>query len=345
MSIFIYNKINMPQNNNENKKKFSILNFSPFPKLSIRTIAFIGILTAISVVIFIICASFIPLISLPTYKISFIGLPIKISGFVFGPIVGGLVGLISDLISFALFPTFYNIYYTIAAIVDGVAAGIVGLIFLKLFKYVFGGPRKDAVIDNKIFRLKKQIEELKLTATDFKQIEKLENKIIKLAEEKKLNTPEKAQSRLLNANMISAIILIAIICFAILVIVQYLSDETISKSVIKNRIGLIMLMETGYILIFFFLIIARYKMKPKRYMTIVPIVMFSALIEFINVPLLSLADFKSTTGTTAQAGSILAYMFPHIMFTPVKIWFNMAIIFYTFSVIAPLLRKNDDIVY
>nr|WP_307908120.1 ECF transporter S component [Mycoplasmopsis bovis] len=84
--------------------------FSFFPKLTIRKISFIGILIAISVVIFVVFASFVPLISIPTYKISFIGLPIKISGLIFGPLVGGIVGLISDIISFSLFPTFYNFY-------------------------------------------------------------------------------------------------------------------------------------------------------------------------------------------------------------------------------------------
>ncbi len=48
-----------------------------------KKISFIGILIAISVVIFVVFASFVPLISIPTYKISFIGLPIKISGLIF----------------------------------------------------------------------------------------------------------------------------------------------------------------------------------------------------------------------------------------------------------------------
>ncbi len=93
---------------------------------------------------FVVFASFVPLISIPTYKISFIGLPIKISGLIFGPLVGGIVGLISDIISFSLLPTFYNFYYTITAIVDGVVAGLVGIIFLRVLNYAFGGQFRNA---------------------------------------------------------------------------------------------------------------------------------------------------------------------------------------------------------
>nr|WP_307911822.1 hypothetical protein [Mycoplasmopsis bovis] len=38
-------------------------------------------------------------------------------------------------------------------------------------------------------------------------------------------------------------------------------------------------------------------MHPKRFLVIIPIVIFSAIIELINVPLLSLADY-STTGAS-----------------------------------------------
>nr|WP_307925344.1 hypothetical protein [Mycoplasmopsis bovis] len=54
-------------------------------------------------------------------------------------------------------------------------------------------------------------------------------------------------------------------------------------------------MTSGYVAMFIFLIVARFKMHPKRFLVIIPIVIFSAIIELINVPLLSLADY-STTG-------------------------------------------------
>ncbi|WP_406617255.1 ECF transporter S component [Mycoplasmopsis adleri] len=334
----------------EKKKPSSIRDFltefSLFPKLTIRKIAFIGILIAISVVIFIIFASFVPIISIPSYKISFIGLPIKISGFIFGPLVGGMVGLISDLISFAMFPTFYNIYYTLAAVVDGVVSGFVGIIFMKVLKYAFGGEFKDATYESLIYKYRLKIEKIKLKDPDSPKITKLENKIIATNESRKKIKLLGTETSLLNVNMIVSTTVIALACVFIFIIVYLKIDNNtiVNYSVIPNKLGLLLMMESGYICMLIFLIVARFKMKPKRYLVIVPIVIFSALIELINVPLLSLADY-SATNSSAAGGTIITYMFQHIMFTPVKIWFNMFIIFFTHNVIAPLINKNNDIMY
>ncbi len=59
-------------------------------------------------------------------------------------------------------------------------------------------------------------------------------------------------------------------------------------------------MTSGYVAMFIFLIVARFKMHPKRFLVIIPIVIFSAIIELINVPLLSLADY-STTGASSES--------------------------------------------
>ncbi|MBZ4203346.1 ECF transporter S component [Mycoplasma tauri] len=326
------------------KKLFS--NFYIFPKLTIRSISFIGILIASSVVIFIVFASFVPFISIPSYKISFIGLPIKISGFIFGPFVGGFVGLISDLISFALFPTFYNIYYTLAAIIDGVIAGLVGFIFLKILKYMFGGQYQDANYENKIYKLTRKLEKLRLEDINSKKITKIENKIILINEKRKVNMVIGSHNKLLNVNLLSSILTVSLI----ILIISFLVFKVIDAEVIKNygfglpKLGLFFLMSSGYCAMIIFLIVARFKMQTKKYLVIVPIVIFSAIIELINVPLLSYADFTATTGSNGS-GKIITFMFQHILFSPVKIWFNMFIIFYTFNVVSPLVSKNDGIMY
>ncbi|WP_027334572.1 ECF transporter S component [Mycoplasmopsis felifaucium] len=329
-----------------NKFNDFITEFKILPKLSIRKIAFIGILIAISVVIFVIFASFVPLISIPTYKISFIGLPIKISGFIFGPIVGGIVGLISDLISFAMFPTFYNIYYTLAAVVDGVISGLIGILFLKILKFVFGGAFRDAALENRIYKLKTTLTNYKLNDQDANKIYKLENKIILLNEKRKQIAIVGTEHLLLNANLIASVTIMSLACLAIFIVVFLKIDDSTIKnfSVIPNKTLLIIFMLSGYICMIIFLIISRYKMKPKHYSVIVPIVIFSALIELVNVPLLSLADYSATNSSAAE-GTIITYMFQHIMFSPIKIWFNMFVIFFTYNIVAPLINKNNDIMY
>ncbi|VEU75540.1 Folate ECF transporter S component FolT [Mycoplasmopsis maculosa] len=324
--------------------KYLFNDWSIFPKWTIRRIAFVGILIAISVVIFTVFASFIPLITIPSYKISFIGLPIKISGFIFGPLVGAIVGLISDIISFSIFPTFYNVYYTLAAVVNGVVSGVVGLLFVKFFKYVFGGQFIESIYVSKIYYLNKKLIKIKSNNPESKKIKQLQNRIIQLGEKRKMNSMMNSPKHLLNINLITSIILLSTICLAIFIIVMYKVDDQIikNKSIIPNKIALIATMESGYLLMILFLIIARFKIRPKRFLVIVPIVVFSAFIESINVPILSLADSKIASGSSE---SIITFMFQHIVLSPVKIWANMFIIYFTYSIIAPLVNKNNEIVY
>ena len=105
---------------------------------SIRKISFTSILIAIGVIFVIIGTQLLFLASIPTFKISVIGLPIKITGFIFGPIVGILVGLISDLISFMMFPIFFEPLYIVATMMNGFISGIIGWFFLSFLDYYFG---------------------------------------------------------------------------------------------------------------------------------------------------------------------------------------------------------------
>ncbi len=83
-------------------------------------------------------------------------------------------------------------------------------------------------------------------------------------------------------------------------------------------------MTSGYVAMFIFLIVARFKMHPKRFLVIIPIVIFSAIIELINVPLLSLLTIQQPV--IYESGSIITYMF-QILYLVIKIWFNMFVIF------------------
>ncbi|UUD35059.1 ECF transporter S component [Mycoplasmopsis caviae] len=328
----------------ENKFKKFWEEWSIFPKWTIRKICFVGILIAISVVFLVIATSLVPVASIPTYKISFIGLPIKISGFIFGPLIGGIVGLISDLLSFLFVPSFYNPLYTLATMVDGIIAGLIGFLFVKLFRYYFGGEFQDNVYESKIWKLSKQIDKLKLNLSNEKKIIKLENKIILAQEKRKSIRINGTANILLNINLFVALVLLALFSLFIFWLVAFVIPENIiKKGVIPNKWGLLATMLSGYTLMFFFIIIARFKMKPSNYLVIVPIIIFSALIELINVPLLSFADQQSLQ--KPGESNIFVFVFNHILFSPVKIWFNMFIIYFTYNIIAPLINKNNNIAY
>ncbi|QSF13573.1 ECF transporter S component [Mycoplasma sp. Mirounga ES2805-ORL] len=318
--------------------------FSLFSKWTIRRISFIGILIAISVVFVIISVSIFPIASLPSIKISFIGLPIKISGFIFGPVVGGLVGLISDVISFLFVPSFYNPLYTLATMIDGIVAGIIGWIFLRLFKFYFSGEFRDKYFQNKMSFLYNKYLDLKITNLEDQKVRKLEDKMILLNEKRKKIRLSSSSSTLLNVNLIVAIsILLIIIMFIFWLIGKQTSQYILDQGIVKNRWALVAIMCSGYAAMLVFLVLTRLFMNHKKFLVIVPIVIFSALIELINVPLLSLADLKSLS--QGENKSIFVFIIQHTFMSPVKIWFNMFVIFFTYNIIASLIYKNNDICY
>ncbi len=88
-----------------------------------------AILTATSVSFILIFSSVIPIASLPSFKLTLGGLPIKITSYIFGPLIGLVVGLSSDIISFFYRPTFIHYWYSLAFAVVGMVPGIIGYFF------------------------------------------------------------------------------------------------------------------------------------------------------------------------------------------------------------------------
>lgn len=338
--------------NNNDSKRTDFSDWNIFSKWSIRKITFVAILISISVVFTIIGVQIAPIVAIPTFKISFIGLPVKISGFIFGPLIGFIVGLISDLISFIIIPNIFNPLYTLATTIDGVIAGIVGWLFVKFLKYYFGGEFRYTFLEAEIVKNKHKINDLiiqneEITPKIKKKIDLLKRKIVFLGEKRKSILINGTKNQLMNINLTTALIILSIISLMIIWLIGFKIDEEILKEgVLSNRVAIILSMLIGYAFMFIFLIIARFKLKPNKYLIIVPIVIFSALIELINVPLLSLADVISfTRGSSDDRKKIFVFIFQHTLFSPVKIWFNMFIIFFTYNIVAPLIYKNDDIYY
>ena len=107
----------------DNKKKV-------FKSVKMLTVA--AMLTAMSVVIGMVCKTFLNFGD-GLLRVTFENLPIIISGILFGPIVGGLVGAASDLISYLLTPQQYspNLVVTAGAFSIGAISGIIAKYVLK----------------------------------------------------------------------------------------------------------------------------------------------------------------------------------------------------------------------
>ena len=93
---------------------------------SVRALTVSAMLTATSVVIGIFCKNFLNFGN-GLFRISFENLPIILSAFLFGPIVGGMVGVATDLLSYLLSNQTYppNLIVTVGALLIGVLSGLV----------------------------------------------------------------------------------------------------------------------------------------------------------------------------------------------------------------------------
>lgn len=92
---------------------------------NVKNLTLAAMLTAISVVIGIFCKNFLNFGN-GLFRITFENLPILLSGFLFGPVIGGMVGLASDLISYLLSNQVYppNLIVSLGAVIIGVLSGL-----------------------------------------------------------------------------------------------------------------------------------------------------------------------------------------------------------------------------
>ncbi|NQZ29150.1 MAG: cysteine--tRNA ligase [Mycoplasmatales bacterium] len=90
-----------------------------------KKIAYVSILVAASVAFVIIGSKLFAITTFPSFKVAFGGLPVKITGYLFGPIIGAITGVIADLLSFAMLPTYYHPAYTFIMAMSGFVPGVV----------------------------------------------------------------------------------------------------------------------------------------------------------------------------------------------------------------------------
>ncbi|WP_339047898.1 hypothetical protein [Spiroplasma endosymbiont of Colias croceus] len=104
-------------------------------RFTTKNIAYITMLSSVSVVATIIVSITIPITVLPPIRIAFEGLMIKITGYMFGPIIGIICAAVTDILVMLFVPSYISVYYMFSIIFTGFLAGIAGIFKVKLKDY------------------------------------------------------------------------------------------------------------------------------------------------------------------------------------------------------------------
>ncbi|TLF25826.1 MAG: hypothetical protein FCO83_02260 [Spiroplasma sp. WSS] len=104
-------------------------------RFTTKNIAYITMLSSVSVVATIIVSITIPITVLPPIRIAFEGLMIKITGYMFGPIIGIICAAVTDILVMLFVPSYISVYYMFCIIFTGFLAGIAGIFKVKLKDY------------------------------------------------------------------------------------------------------------------------------------------------------------------------------------------------------------------
>ncbi|WP_245597284.1 ECF transporter S component [Mycoplasma buteonis] len=328
------------------KHKFEFINIKLFPKWTIRKMAFVAILIAISVAFTVVSAQIVPLITLSSYKIAFIGLPVKIAGFIFGPFVGFFVGVVSDLLSLLFIPPAgYSPVYTLAVAMNGIVAGIFGYYFMQFTNRAFSTE----------YRLAKNKMKIHLYVNKYKNAiasnnnitaEEIKIKLISLYNKQKFITPSNSQKLLANISLVNGVVFLSIILVIILTYISLsVTESDLVNSLVKSKKVLTILMNAGLLAMIVFIIIGRFTLKLERYTVLVPIIVFSAFLELINLPILSYGDMITLSGGSGGKEQFFFWISQHILSSPIKIWFNMFVIYYSYLIVSKLINKNEHLKY
>ena len=274
---------------------------------------------------------------MPSLKFSFIGLPVKITGFIFGPFVGVITGILADLISFILVPTYYHYLYTIAVAVAGFVPGLCAYYFFNLNEMFFSNKYKIFKFTEIVSFFKKQYNEsiLKGNSEDIEYFSEViayyEVKIILLENKKK-------QTSMINFAFISAILILVAQIVLILAIFSRLDPSYFEHNrFIKNKLFYLFLTVSGFAGMILALILYRVFLRKKyeTFIEIMGIVSFCAILEFINTILLAWAD------TSTLKTDFWLNLTSQAITSPIKIFWNLAIILTTYKIISPLIKSKE----
>lgn len=104
-------------------------------RFTTKNIAYITMLTSVSVVATIVVSLTIPITVLPPVRLAIEGLMVKISGYMFGPVIGIISATITDILVMLFVPSYINPVYIFCIVLTGFVSGIAGVLKIKLKNY------------------------------------------------------------------------------------------------------------------------------------------------------------------------------------------------------------------
>lgn len=104
-------------------------------RFTTKNIAYITMLSSVSVVATIIISITIPLTVLPPIRIAIEGLMIKITGYLFGPVIGIICSAVTDVLVTLFVPSYISPVYMFCIVLTGFLAGIAGVLKIRLKNY------------------------------------------------------------------------------------------------------------------------------------------------------------------------------------------------------------------
>ncbi|MGY6172099.1 hypothetical protein ACW95P_01990 [Candidatus Mycoplasma pogonae] len=303
-------------------------------KWTSRRIAFLAILTATAVVFVIIGVRVAPFAIIPVFRFSIIGLPIKITSLIFGPILGAFTAIISDVLSLLFVPGIFSYHYSISLIITGIVPGIVVWFYRKIVNRYYSDENLDVKYQKRIAKLQANLDidpvnreqkiakyQIKLTANQNKQ-EKDKDKKLKLI--------------YLVSGIFFLVLTVSLISGTILNIKNV--DEVFANSKwIKDKYAFIGLLSAGSITMILGIILGFFKMKTKNFLNVIPIIVFSAILEPITTVIAAMGDLQIKLYDDLQSAII-----SHIIFSPVKIWINTIVIYISYMIVSPLIFRKES---
>ncbi len=259
-----------------------------------RKIAVVGLFISIGIVLVILGNAFV---TIPSFKTALAGVPVKITGFLLGPLAGGVSGVIVDLLSLLYRPSFYFPGYTLDMIMVGV---IPGLVFIVQRRF----NRKIAKSELKFKRYNKGM---------------------------------------LWMLIISILMVIAIATIFISLIPDDFfhvkvtpKDKTTSTSqLITNKWIYLILIDSQALISLIVILCLKFYFKKNKFNDILPIIVFCFFIEYYLIFSTPLWD-QFTIGIPYSFGVSF-----RITFASLKMWFNVAVMYFVWKVINPLIRIDD----
>ncbi|UVD81596.1 hypothetical protein NV226_02625 [Mycoplasma iguanae] len=303
-----------------------------------KNIAFAAILISVSVVFVIVGVKIFPPTALPMFRFSFIGLPIKVTGLLLGPFIASVVAIISDFLSFLFVPTVYSVYYSIALVITGLVPGLVMLFYSKFISKRYANEKMLVRNQKLIDKFENQIT-LESEKWTYKTTSKIKNKINKLQKRNAKITGWGNDDKLKrNLYMYSSVTILLVIILIVMALIANIDQEILNQgNFIKNKPILMVFTSIGTLSMVAFIIFARFKMTNKRYFALIPIIVFSAILEPIATITLSYGDVQAKIFTSLETAII-----SHLITAPVKIIVNTAVIFLSYLIVSPLFLKKQN---